>query len=83
MNTPTAAPSRPLPRNTRLRTQVLLDEADAHWFQIHPDEHLRIRFYFLGEKIDGGGEPSRYVIVTRDASGRLVRRFLAETAGDA
>lgn len=58
--------------------QILLNEGDERFFAEHPNEHLRIRLHFRGEKIDGAGEPSRYVVVSRDADGRLVRRFQRE-----
>ncbi len=72
-----------LPHDARLRTQVLLDEADTYWFARHPDEPSRIRMYFRGERVDDHRTPTRHVVVSRDANGRLTRRFLAETAGDA
>lgn len=75
MNTPTLRASLPLPHDTRERMQTLLNEADAHWFLLHPGEQHRERLYFRGERIDDHGQPTRYIIVSRDADGRLVRRF--------
>ncbi len=74
---------RTLPSDTRTRMQTLLNEGDRAFFDRNPSETERRRPYFLCEKIDGAGEPVRYVIVSRDVSRRLVRHFLAETAGDA
>lgn len=71
----TAQPSRPLPRDARLRTQVLLDEADQHWFTRHLDETSRIRMYFLGERVEADIQRARYVIVTRQPDGSLTRRY--------
>jgi len=70
-----------LPVNTRTKMQSLLNEGDERFFAEHPDEHARTRFFFRGEKIDGAGHASRYVRVTRDADGRLVRRFEQEGGG--
>jgi len=70
----------PLPRNTRTRMQTLLNEGDRAFFDRNPGEGERRRPYFLGEKIDGAGEPVRYVIVSRDVAGRLLRRFEQEGA---
>ncbi len=69
--------TKALPVNSRTRLQYLLDEGDALFFARNPDEHQRIRFHFKGEQIDGAGEASRYVRVTRDVAGRLVRQFAA------
>ncbi len=63
--------------------QALLDEGDALFFATHPREGERRRFHFRGERIDGGGEATRTILVSRAIDGGLVRRFLAETAGDA
>ncbi len=63
----------PIAQHTRL--QALLDEGDRRFFATHPREGERRRFHFRGEQIDGAGEPSRYVVVTRDPDGRLLRRF--------
>lgn len=38
---------------------------------------------FPREAITGEAKPMRHVVVSLDADGRLVRRFLVETAGDA
>ncbi len=66
---------------TRTQLQSLFDEGDAVFFAHHPDEHLRIRFYFRGERIDGGGEASRYVGVSPREDGRLERRFVPDGGG--
>lgn len=76
MNTPTA--SRQLPQNTTTRMQYLLDEGDERFFATHPNEVERRRLYFLGERVDDHRTPSRYVCVTRDPDGRLLRRFEPE-----
>jgi len=65
--------SRLLPSDTRMRIQTLLDEGDRAFFDRNPHERERRRLYFKGE-----AKPSRYVIVTRDAGRRLVRRFERE-----
>lgn len=75
--------TKALPVNTRTRLQYLLDQGDPLFFANNPHERARRRMYFLGERIDGPGEPTRYVIVSGAVDGGLVRRFLAETAGDA
>jgi len=75
MNIPHA--SRQLPSDTRTRLQYLLNEGDNLFFDRNPGERERRRPYFLGEKLDGAGEPVRHVIVTRDGDGRLCRRFAA------
>jgi hypothetical protein len=64
-------PAPPCATTTRL--QYLLDEGDERFFNDHPAETERIRFYFKGERIDG--DTSKYVVVTRQADGTLVRRF--------
>lgn len=71
----------PIAQETKL--QGLLDEGDERFFATHPSAVERRRFYFRGERVDDHRTPSRYVIVSRDANGCLVRRFLAETAGEA
>lgn len=76
-------PSRQLPQNTRTRLQHLLDEGDENHFARHPDEQYRIRFYFQGEHMDDRGEPTRYLIVTRQPDGTLTRRWQREEAGAA
>lgn len=65
----------PLPHNSRTRLQYLLDQGDQRFFADHPGETERRRYYFRGERVDDRGEPSRYVLVTREADGRLTRRF--------
>ncbi len=70
----------PIAQGTKL--QGLLDEGDERFFATHPSEAERRRFYFRGEQILGGGEPGRYIIVSRDDTGRLVRRFVSD-GGDA
>ncbi len=75
MNMPTIRASRPLPHDTRERMQTLLNEADTHWFLLHPGEQHRERLYFRGERVDDHGQPTRYIIVSRDPDGRLLRRF--------
>lgn len=67
-------------RSTQTRLQFLLDDGDAHFFDGHPTETERIRFYFKGERIDG--DTSKYVVVTRQADGTLIRRFVSD-CGDA
>jgi hypothetical protein len=64
------------------RLQYLLDEGDAAFFNDHPATMWRIRFHFPGERIDGTGEPTRYVVVSRQVDGTLVRRFQRD-GGDA
>lgn len=66
----------PIAQGTKL--QALLDEGDQRFFANNPDQTERRRFYFRGEQVLGGGKTSRYIIVSRDADGRLVRRFLAD-----
>jgi len=78
MRTPTITRARPLPNDARERMQNLLNQADAHWFQLHPDEHQRIRFYFKDERVDDHCTPSRYIRVVRQPDGRLVRHFEQE-----
>ncbi len=78
MNTPTLHSARSLPRNTRTRMQHLLDEGDTLFFANNPAQTERRRFYFKDERIDDHGEPTRYVTVSRDDSGRLIRRFEQE-----
>jgi len=56
----------------------LLDQGDARFFANNPLATERQRFYFKGEAITDATKPSRYVLVSRDADGRLVRRFLAD-----
>ncbi len=77
MNTPITHTAPPLPPNTTTRMQHLLDEGDALFFVGHPGETERTRFYFRGERIDGGGSPTRYIVVTRQPDGTLVRRYHA------
>jgi len=67
-----------LPIAQRTKLQGLLDEGDLTFFHRHPDEHQRIRFYFRGEQIDGAGELTRYIIVSRQPDGTLTRRFQRE-----
>jgi hypothetical protein len=59
--------------NTRL--QDVLNENDTFFFSHNPGARQRIRHRFAGERIDGTGEPARYVVVSRQADGTLVRRF--------
>lgn len=66
---------------TRTKMQYLLDTGEQRFFATHPSETERRRFYFRGERIDIDGEPGRYVVVSRDDDGRLVRRF-ATARGD-
>lgn len=80
MNTPTRRAS--LPHDTQARMQTLLNEADAHWFLLHPGEQHRERLYFRGEQVLGGEEPARHVVVSHADDGRLMRRFLPD-GGDA
>ncbi len=77
LNTPIPHPPRLLPTTTQTRLQHLLDEGDLLWFERHPGEPTRTRMHFKDERIEGDGEPSRYVVVTREGD-RLVRRFVAE-----
>lgn len=70
-------------QSTTTRMQYLLDEGDLFWFTRNPDQTTRRRFHFRGEAITGEAKPMRHVVVSLDADGRLVRRFLVETAGDA
>ncbi len=75
MTSPSQHTARPLPVETRLRVQHLLDEGDQRFFAAHPGETMRRRMYFLGEKVEGNAEPARHVTVTRRADGTLTRRF--------
>jgi len=67
--------ARLLPSDTRTRLQYLLDQGDALFFANNPHERARRRMYFRGERVEGAGEASRYVLVRRDVAGRLVRYF--------
>jgi len=69
----------PIAQGTKL--QGLLDEGDEHFFATHPSAVERRRFYFRGERVDDHRTPSRYVIVSLDADGRLERRFEQEGGG--
>lgn len=72
-------PENPLPVNTtRTRMQTLLNEGDERFFADHPGEQHRIGFHFRGEHMDERGEPTRYIVVSRDDANRLVRRFRAD-----
>jgi len=81
MTTRTIHTTNQLPQNTRTRLQYLLNEGDNLFFDRNPSERERRRPYFLGEAITGEAKPTRYVIVSRDADGRLERRFEQEGGG--
>lgn len=75
-------PAPPCATKAPTRLQYLLDEGDDRFFNDHPAAMWRIRFHFPGERIDGTGEPTRYVVVSRQVDGTLVRRFQRD-GGDA
>jgi len=57
------------------RLQQALDDGDRYFFDPHPDQQHRLRLAFPGEHIEGGGELTRYVVVTRLPDGTLTRRY--------
>ncbi len=74
-NNPGAARRPIFATPTRTPLQSLLDDRDQRFFADHPDEQHRIRFYFLGERIEDEDDHGRHVIVTLQPDGTLTRRL--------